>query len=82
MAHYRNAFVTIQSCAEHVTYQLPNEFSRVKYMFDSIQCSDAELQAGIANIMKDTAIGGLRNDVESTAAYLLPCDPVAKKHRS
>ena len=72
----------MQSCAEHVTYQLPNEFSRVGYLLDAIQCNDAELQAGIANVKKDTALTGMRSSFESAASYLLPCDPVARKRRA
>ena len=30
IAQHRNAFVSMQQCAEHVAYQLPNETTRVK----------------------------------------------------
>eukprot|EP00957_Ditylum_brightwellii_P039624 2997034-Ditylum_brightwellii.AAC.1 len=67
----------MQSCAKHVTYQLPNEFNQVGYLLDAIQCNNAELQAGIVNVKKDTAPDGMRNSFEPCDAYLLPCDLVA-----
>ena len=41
IAQHRSAFVSMQAAAEHVTYQLPNEHSRVEYLLDAIQCNDA-----------------------------------------
>ena len=77
IAQHRNAFVSMQAAAEHVTYQTPNSHSRVGYLLDAIQCSDAGLQAAMANIKTDQT--GLRNDFEATASFLLPYDPVQKK---
>jgi hypothetical protein len=76
---HRNAFVSMQAAAEHVPVQLPNEHSRVGYLLDGILCSDAGLQAAMASIKTDQAVGGLRNDFEATATILLPYDPVQKK---
>jgi hypothetical protein len=67
----------MQAAAEHVTYQIPNSHSRVGYLLDAIQCSDAGLQAAMANIKTNQT--GLRNDFEATASFLLPYDPVQKK---
>ena len=77
IAQHRNAFVSMQVAAEHVTYQIPNSHSRVGYLLDAIQCSDAGLQAAMADIKTDQA--GLRNDFEATASFLLPYDPVQKR---
>ena len=60
-----------------MTYQIPNSPSRVGYLLDAIQCSDAGLQAAIANIKTDQT--GLRSDFEATASFLLQYDPVQKK---
>jgi hypothetical protein len=79
IAQHRNAFVSMQAAAEHVTYQLPNEHSRVGYLLDAIQCSDAGLQAAMASVKTDQAANGLRNNFEATATHLLPYDPVQKK---
>ena len=68
-----------RAAAEHVTYQLPNEHSRVGYLLDAIQCSDAGLQAAMASVKTDQSINGLRNDFEAAATHMLPCDPVQKK---
>ena len=69
----------MQASAEHVQYQLPNEHSRVGFLLEAIQCSDAGLQAAMASIKTDNGPEGMRNNFEATAAHLLPYDPVAKK---
>ena len=79
VSQHRNAYVSMQACAEHVAFQLPNGHSRVGFLLDAIQCSDAGLQASMANIRTDKAPGGMRSDFEAAAAHLLPYDPVAKK---
>jgi hypothetical protein len=79
ITQHRNAFVSLQAAAEHVTYQLPNEHSRVGYVLDAIMCNDAPLQAAMASIKTDQTPGGLRNDFEATATHLLPYDPVQNK---
>lgn len=76
---HRNAYVSLQACAERVSYQLPNAHSRVGYILDAIETDDAGLHAAMANVREDTAVGGKREDFEATAAYLLPKDPVARK---
>lgn len=48
VGQHRNAFVTLSQCAEHLLYQLPNESTRVAYLMDNIECSDAPLQAAMA----------------------------------
>ena len=70
----------MQACAEHIQYQLPNGHSRVGFLLDAIQTSDASLQAAMASIRTDDGPDGMRNDFEQSAAHLLPYDPVAKKH--
>jgi hypothetical protein len=79
IAQHRNAHVSMQAAAEHVTYQLPNEYSRVGYLLDAILCNDAGLQAAMASIKTDQTANGLRNDFEASATHLLPYDPVQKK---
>lgn len=79
VAQHRNAFVMLQQCAEHIAYQLPNERTRVTYLLDNIQCADATLQAAIAAVRQDKAVGGMMNDFEAAVSYLLPSDPVAKR---
>ena len=36
IAQHRNAFVSMQQCAEHIAYQLPNELTRVGYLLEGI----------------------------------------------
>ena len=80
IAQHRNAFVSMQACAEHIQYQLPNGHSRVGFLLDTIQTSDASLQAAMASIRTNDGPNGMQNDFEQSAAHLLPYDPVAKKH--
>ncbi len=79
ISSHRNAYVSMEACSQHVTYQLPNQHTRVGYLLDAIQCADAGLQAAMASVRTDTGPTGMRNDFEATAAHLLPYDPVAKK---
>jgi hypothetical protein len=79
---HRNAYVSMEACAEHVQYQLPNEHSRVGFLLDAIQNSDAGLQAAIASVRTDDGPNCNRNDFESAATYLLPYEPVPKKRLS
>ena len=81
VSQHRNAFITMQQCSEHVSFQLPNELTRVKYLLDAIDNSNAELQAAIAMIRQDDEADGKMNNFEAAAAYLIPCDPVAKKQQ-
>ena len=41
IAQHCNAFVLMRACAEHIQYQLPNGHSRVGFLLDAIQTSDA-----------------------------------------
>ena len=84
-SQHRAAYVSMQQCAEHIQYQLPNEHSRVGFLLDAIQTTDAGLNAAMASVRTDTGddgTGGMRNDFESTVAHLLPYDPVAKKRHT
>jgi hypothetical protein len=77
---HRTAYVSMQSCAEYVEYQLPTEHTRVGYLLEGIQCNDAGLQAAMASIKLDTTpVTGKRNDFELAATHLLPYDSAAKK---
>ena len=79
IAQHRNAFVSMQQCAEHIAYQLPNKLTRVRYLLEGIQYSDPGLQAAMASMLTDDGVNGLRSDFEKAAAHLLPYDPVARK---
>lgn len=79
VSQHRNAFVSMQACAEHVQYQLPNEHSRVGFILDAIECSDAGLQAAMASVRTDNGATGKRNNFEAAVAHMIPYDPVAKK---
>ena len=83
IAQHRNAFISMQQSAVHVAFQLPNEYTRVGYLLDAIETSDAALQAAMALVRNDTnPTTGKRSDFEATATCLLPHDPVAKKRNT
>jgi hypothetical protein len=69
----------MQAAAEHITYQLPNEHSRVGHLLDAIQSSSAGLQAAKASIKTDQDPDSLRNNFEAAATHLLPYDLVQRK---
>ena len=50
IAQHHNAFVSMQQCAEHIAYQLPNEHTGVGYLLEGIHCSDPGLQAAMASV--------------------------------
>ena len=54
----------MQQCAEHVSYQLPNEHTQVGYLLECIQCPDAGLQAAMTSVQTDNGVDGMRNDFE------------------
>ena len=68
----------MQACANHIQYQLPNEFTNVGFTLEGVQCSDAGLHVAMASIHIDIGTNGKCNDFESSAVYLLPYDPIAK----
>jgi hypothetical protein len=55
ISKHRHAFVSMTAAAEHVTYQLLNEHSRVGYLLDSLLTGGAGLNAAMASIKTDTA---------------------------
>jgi hypothetical protein len=50
MAQHHNAFVSMCQCAEHVTFQLPNERTMVFCLLDDVQGNKPGLQAPIAQV--------------------------------
>jgi len=81
VAQHGNAYISMTQCAEHVTFQLPNEQTRVSLM-DAIECNNAPLQAAMALVQNDNGPTGKMNKFEDTASFLLPHCPVAKKRTS
>ena len=68
--------------AEHVDFQLPNEHTRVGYLLEAIESSDATLQAALAAVRSDDGPNGLQNDFEQAVAKLLSADSVARRQAS
>ena len=80
IAQHRNAFVSMTQCSQYVTYQLPNEYTRVGFLLENILCNDPGLQAAMAQVQSDKTSGtGKRYNFEATAAFLVQYDPVAKQ---
>jgi hypothetical protein len=71
----------MEQCSQRVEFQLPNDHTRVGFLLDGIQSSDAGLNAAIAQVRADGNVNGKRSNFESTASFLLPYDPVAKKRQ-
>lgn len=73
---HRQAFMSMIQCADHVSFQVPNERTRVKHMIDNIQCSDPELLSLLALVKNDD---NLMSDFEAAATMILPACPVARR---
>jgi hypothetical protein len=69
----------MMACTQHVSFQLPNEFTPVGYLLDGIENVNPALQAAIARVLDDTGAGGKRSKFELCAPYILPKDPVVKR---
>ena len=72
IAQHRNAYVSMQQCAEHVEYQLPNQHTHTGYLLEGIQCPDPGLQVATASICTNNGMQGMHNNFEATATHLLP----------
>lgn len=81
-SQHRNAHTKMVEAALHVTYQVPDETTRVRHLLEHIDTSDAQLQAAIASIRQNADVYGPRNDFEKAVALILPADPVARKKTS
>ena len=79
IAQHRNAYVSMQQCAEHVEYQLPNQHTCIGYLLEATQCPDPGLQAAMANICTNNRLQGMHNNFEATGILVLPYDPVMEK---
>ena len=77
----RTAHISMQRCAEHVPYQVPDERTRVMHLLNGIKTSDAELLSAIAVIKSDDRPGGRIEQFENTAAFLVRFDPVVQKRQ-
>ena len=77
---HRNCYVSMTQCAQKITVQLLNEFSRVGYLLDAIKCHNPQLKAAMAQVLQDkTPVVGMRNNFENAVAQILPANPVARK---
>lgn len=55
---------------------------RIKYLLNALKCPNTELQVAIVLICKANKEGGKTHDFEAATVYLIPADPVTKKHIS
>ena len=51
--HQKCLFVSMDQCSQKITVQLPNEFSRVGYLINAIECADPQLQATLSQVRQD-----------------------------
>ena len=73
---HRSSHLRMKSASEHVSFQLPNQLTRVRHLLDTIKCTDLLLMARIANIHYDQDPKGKLHDFEQAAAFLLSACPV------
>ena len=79
-SQHRAKYLQLEEASMHTNCQLPNEHTRVGYLLDNIDHSDAALQAAIASVRQNH--NNLRNDFEASVATLIPVDPYIKSNAS
>lgn len=79
IAMNRNAYNGLVIAVDHITYQVLEGHTRVTYLLENIQTSDADLAAAKSAVIQDKAPTGKRNDFEKAAVVLQEACPVAKK---
>ena len=79
IAQHRNAYMTLTASREHNNYQLPLGRTRVQYLINAIETSDAQLLTAIEAVRGDEEADGKGENFEKAAAHLMPACPVARK---
>ena len=81
MEQHRSAYITLQQCAEHVTYQLPHDRTRVKYLIYAIKCTDPGVVAALSHIRLDDGVDGVGKKIDAGVIFLLTTDPIQMKQK-
>ena len=68
ISRHREAFNDLERASHHITYSPPNETSRVRYLLNSIQSSDATICSVKTTIMANAA---KKNDFEEAADFIM-----------
>ena len=79
LAMHRNAFEQLTLASTHIPYQLPTSYTRVGYLLDEIETTDAELQAAMSGVRADKHPKGKWFDFEKAVTFITPADPVARR---
>ena len=74
---HRHSHFRMESVVEHVGFQLPNQSTMVRYLLDTIECKDALLMTGVANIQCDLDLNRKLHNYKLAMVFLLPACPVA-----
>ena len=82
MEQHRSEYITFHKCAEHVTYQLPHDRTRFKYLIDAIKCNYPGVVAELSHIRRDDGVNGMRNNFGAAVTFLLPMDTIQMKQKS
>ena len=67
----------MSEASDHVSHQLPNNFTRVGYLIDSIKITDVNVVAAQESIRTDDT--GRREDYEEQLIFLAQICPITKK---
>ena len=82
MEQHRPAYITLQQCAEHVTYQLPHDHTRFKYLIGAIKCNNLGVVAALSHIRLDDGVNDMRNNFDAAVTFLLPTYHIQIKKKS
>ena len=71
----------MQQCEHHVSYQPPNEYTRVYNILNSTHFNGEDVHAAVSMMNNDIIKNGKMNNFEETTTYLLPAESVSKKRK-
>lgn len=77
IARHREAYNDLVRASDQITYAPPNETSRVRYLLNSIQCSDATILSAKTAIKADNT---KKSSFENAADFLLITAPPPKNN--
>ena len=73
---HESSFFQFKEAALHVDFQVPTDHSRFGFLLDNVTNNDPDLKAALASM--STNADGMRDDFDTSLAFMLPACPCAK----
>ncbi len=77
MGLHCKAYITLTECAEHIPFEIPNDWARVTYLLDSFKTIDLSVLAAMSAVRQDDA--DKRINFKNAFTFLAPSCPVLAK---